>query len=275
MSSSASSSRISGRGQRVRDNGAGRHGVTNQDQAGREARQHRGRRSSSRRTTRMPAIPGLKSTCGRCRGDAAGAHRSGEGHVPADRKASSRSAAAQELADTRQRLVGEPGRGLGREPYQHSAARPIEVTQIKDLDWALVSRSDFVSRWPMRLWAIDKRISSSVAPAARVSATVRRRPSAPRSRNKKHGAFRGEHPGRRRPDVRPGVLWTAAHHQIPLLSVMHNNRAYHQEVMHIQRMANRQQRGVTTAPDRHEDRQSEYRFRRARELHGQWSAGRS
>jgi thiamine pyrophosphate-dependent acetolactate synthase large subunit-like protein len=45
----------------------------------------------------------------------------------------------------------------------------------------------------------------------------------------------------------PGVLWTAAHHKIPLLSVMHNNRAYHQEVMHLQRMANRHNRGVTRA----------------------------
>ncbi|HYR41947.1 MAG TPA: thiamine pyrophosphate-dependent enzyme [Terriglobia bacterium] len=45
----------------------------------------------------------------------------------------------------------------------------------------------------------------------------------------------------------PGVIWTAAHHRIPLLSVMHNNRAYHQEVMHIQRMANRHQRGITNA----------------------------
>jgi thiamine pyrophosphate-dependent acetolactate synthase large subunit-like protein len=45
----------------------------------------------------------------------------------------------------------------------------------------------------------------------------------------------------------PGVLWTAAHHRIPLLSVMHNNRAYHQETMHVQRMANRHQRGVTQA----------------------------
>ena len=35
----------------------------------------------------------------------------------------------------------------------------------------------------------------------------------------------------------PGVLWTAAAHRIPILFVMHNNRAYHQEVMHIQRMA--------------------------------------
>src|SRR5258708_12169824 len=36
----------------------------------------------------------------------------------------------------------------------------------------------------------------------------------------------------------PGVLWTAAKHKIPLLSVMHNNRGYHQEVMHVQRLAN-------------------------------------
>ena len=35
----------------------------------------------------------------------------------------------------------------------------------------------------------------------------------------------------------PGVLWTAAHHRIPLLTVMYNNRAYHQELMHLQRMA--------------------------------------
>ena len=42
----------------------------------------------------------------------------------------------------------------------------------------------------------------------------------------------------------PGALWTAAHSRIPLLMVMHNNRAYHQEVMHIQRMANRHQRSI-------------------------------
>src|SRR5260370_27200307 len=42
----------------------------------------------------------------------------------------------------------------------------------------------------------------------------------------------------------PGVLWTAAHHRIPLLTVMHNNRAYHQEVMQVQIMADRHSRGV-------------------------------
>ncbi len=35
----------------------------------------------------------------------------------------------------------------------------------------------------------------------------------------------------------PGPLWTAAHHKIPLLFVMYNNRGYIQETMHLQRMA--------------------------------------
>jgi acetolactate synthase-1/2/3 large subunit len=35
----------------------------------------------------------------------------------------------------------------------------------------------------------------------------------------------------------PGVLWTAAHHKIPILIVMFNNRAYHHETMHLQNMA--------------------------------------
>lgn len=35
----------------------------------------------------------------------------------------------------------------------------------------------------------------------------------------------------------PGVLWTAVHHKLPLLSVMHNNRAWHQEYMFVEYMA--------------------------------------
>jgi len=44
--------------------------------------------------------------------------------------------------------------------------------------------------------------------------------------------------------MQPGVMWTAAHHQIPILMIIHNNRGYHQEVMHVQRMANRHNRGI-------------------------------
>jgi len=45
----------------------------------------------------------------------------------------------------------------------------------------------------------------------------------------------------------PGVLWTAAYHKIPILFVMHNNRAYHQETMHVQRMAGLHNRRPDTA----------------------------
>ena len=45
----------------------------------------------------------------------------------------------------------------------------------------------------------------------------------------------------------PGVLWTACHHKIPLLTVMHNNRAYHQEVMFVQQMASQRNRGADRA----------------------------
>jgi acetolactate synthase I/II/III large subunit len=43
----------------------------------------------------------------------------------------------------------------------------------------------------------------------------------------------------------PGVLWTAAHHRIPILYVMFNNRAYLHETMHIQRMAGVHNRDVS------------------------------
>ena len=46
----------------------------------------------------------------------------------------------------------------------------------------------------------------------------------------------------------PGILWSAAHHQLPLLKIMFNNRAYHQEMMHLERMAALHNRAVDTAP---------------------------
>jgi len=43
------------------------------------------------------------------------------------------------------------------------------------------------------------------------------------------------------------VLWTAAHHRIPLLTVMHNNRGYHQEVMFVEEQATLHNRGADRA----------------------------
>ena len=119
--------------------------------------------------------------------------------------------------------------------------------QIKSEDWALVSESGNSSGWAMRLWSFDKHYQflgdsggagvGYGAPAAVGAALA----------NKKHGRLSVNIQGDGDFLYAPGVWWTAAHHRIPLLSVMHNNRAYHQEVMHIQRMGNRHNRGVTRA----------------------------
>lgn len=42
----------------------------------------------------------------------------------------------------------------------------------------------------------------------------------------------------------PGVLWSAVHHQLPLLTIMHNNRAWHQEFMYISFMSGVRGRGT-------------------------------
>jgi thiamine pyrophosphate-dependent acetolactate synthase large subunit-like protein len=115
---------------------------------------------------------------------------------------------------------------------------------IKDKDWSLVSGGG----WPSRLWNFDKYyqfIGGSGgagvgygAPASVGAALA----------NKKYGRLSVNIQNDGDLMYAPGILWTAAHHRIPLLSVMHNNRAYHQEIMHLQRMANRHQRGITTPP---------------------------
>ena len=119
--------------------------------------------------------------------------------------------------------------------------------QIKNEDWSLLSTTGFVSRWPMKLWTFDKYyqyIGGSGgygigygAPAAVGGALA----------NRKHGRLSVNIQCDGDLMYGPGVLWTAAHHRIPLLTIMHNNRAYHQEVMQVQIMADRHSRGVDRA----------------------------
>jgi acetolactate synthase I/II/III large subunit len=45
----------------------------------------------------------------------------------------------------------------------------------------------------------------------------------------------------------PGMLWTAVHHHLPLLTIMHNNRAWHQEFMFLEFMAGSRGRGTDRA----------------------------
>jgi thiamine pyrophosphate-dependent acetolactate synthase large subunit-like protein len=118
---------------------------------------------------------------------------------------------------------------------------------IQKEDWSLVSPQGFISGWPGRLWSMDKTyryIGSQGAggmgygaPAAVGAALA----------NKKYGRLSINIQTDGDLNYAPGVLWTAAHHRIPLLTIMHNNRGWHQEVMFIQRMANWHNRGADRA----------------------------
>ena len=120
--------------------------------------------------------------------------------------------------------------------------------QIKDKDWALVSDVvTWVSSWPLRLWDFNKHYQfigraggfgvGYGGPSATGAALA----------NRKYGRISVNIQCDGDLMYVPSVLWTAAHHRIPLLTIMHNNRAYHQEVMHVQRMANRHNRGIDRA----------------------------
>ena len=115
---------------------------------------------------------------------------------------------------------------------------------VKNEDWSFVSYIMHFSWWPLRTWPMEKRYHFNGgsggngmgynAPAALGAALA----------NRKHGRFTVNVQGDGDLMYAPGVLWTAAHHRIPILNVVHNNRGYHQELMHLQRIACRNNRGV-------------------------------
>ena len=114
---------------------------------------------------------------------------------------------------------------------------------IKNDDWSLVSWQGFISGWPNRLWTFDKHYQyiggqggggiGYNAPASVGAALA----------NKKHGRLSINIQTDGDMNYAPGVLWTAAHHKIPLLTIMHNNRGYHAEVMILENRCSQRNRG--------------------------------
>jgi thiamine pyrophosphate-dependent acetolactate synthase large subunit-like protein len=111
---------------------------------------------------------------------------------------------------------------------------------IRNEDWALVGRA--LGGWPQRMWSFDKHYqhiggSGGAGVGYNLPAAV-----GAALAHKEHGRLAVNI----QPDgdcmYAPGAIWTSAHHQIPMLTIMNNNRAYHQEVMHVQRMAAWRQR---------------------------------
>jgi len=129
---------------------------------------------------------------------------------------------------------------LGWDASPISTARMVMETYnaVKGLDWSIVSQSGNVSGWQNRLWPLTEHhhwigrsggFGVGYGAPASVGAALANRDAGRISVNiQSDGDLM----------YAPGVLWTAAKHKIPQLAVMHNNRGYHQEVMHVQRMAN-------------------------------------
>ena len=135
-------------------------------------------------------------------------------------------------------------------------ASPISTARMSAELWAQIKNED----WSLRLGERQRQRLADAAVELRQALSVHRGLGRRRCRlrrtggggrcalaNRKHGRLSVTIQGDGDFMYAPGVWWTAAHHRIPLLAVMHNNRAYHQEVMHLQRMAGRHQRGITRA----------------------------
>lgn len=167
-------------------------------------------------------------------------------------------------------------------------ATPISVARlstelflaIRDTDWSFLGMDSNQSFWPSRSWPMEKHyhhLGNSggyglgySAPAAVGAALA----------SKKHGRITVAVVGDGDLLYTPSSLWSAANLQLPLLLVVHNNRAYHQEGMHLRRMGNLRGRPTLTHAER-----SDYApvgtstmnpnvdFAKLASAYGIWSAG--
>ena len=116
--------------------------------------------------------------------------------------------------------------------------------QIKSEDWSLLSPSGFQGNTPQALWTADKHYQYIGAHGAAGIGYITPATLGAALANQKYGRLSISIIGDGDLMFSPGVLWTAAHERIPILYVVHNNRAYHTEIMQLQAIANRRQRGI-------------------------------
>ena len=200
--------------------------------------------------------------------------------IPASRKAAIErrgEASRKSKAEARERNLAAMANGWDASPIS-TARLTMEVwAQIKDLDWSMIGSDRQMSSWPSRIWPMEKHYhhlghSGGFGLGYNLSAAV-----GAALANRPHGRFSVN----LQPDgdfmYSPGVLWTAAHHQIPMLTVMHNNRGYHQEVMHVQRLSNRRNRvaalGKTMGPIGTSIEAPDIDYAKMASSMGWWSAG--
>jgi acetolactate synthase I/II/III large subunit len=168
--------------------------------------------------------------------------------LPADRKAAF-AARGEKLSAAHRQAIAR----LKHDALYAWDASPIATSRLSAELWEAIREEDWSiggissnnrPQWAQRLWDMKKHYHHTGpaggggigygAPAAAGAAIA----------NKKHGRITLTIQGDGDLMYSPGVLWTCAHSRLPVLYVMHNNRSYHQELMGLQRMANRRQRGI-------------------------------
>jgi acetolactate synthase-1/2/3 large subunit len=189
------------------------------------------------------------------------------------RGAARRKAHAQARANMRQRAA------LGWDASPISIARMTAELwpHIKDLDWSMVNSSSGAAPWPLQYFPMDKHhrwmgrsgaAGQGYGPPASIGAALG---------NKSLGRFSFSYQGDGDFMYVPGSLWTATHHNIPMLMMIHNNRGYHQEVMHVQRLSNRRNRvanlGKTMGPVGTSIENPDIDYATMAKSMGWWSAG--
>jgi thiamine pyrophosphate-dependent acetolactate synthase large subunit-like protein len=145
-------------------------------------------------------------------------------------------AEARERAIERERV--EATYGWNSSPISMARLSAEVWDQVKDEDWAGGRQMD-TFQWNYERYHQYDHFRSAQGAGGRLPAAV-----GAALAHRKHGRFYAFLQKDGDLMYAPGALWTAAHHRIPFLSIMQNNRAYHAEVMHIQNMSNRHRRGT-------------------------------
>ncbi len=162
-----------------------------------------------------------------------------------DRIAQRAAAVKKDHAALRARAITDAAIGWDASPVNLARLTAELGSVMGHADTTVVTNSsNFLSAWPQRLWDITKwnqfQMNSGAGglgfttPSAIGAALANRRTGLTTIAFQTDGDFMYVN----------SSLWTMAHHKIPVMVVMHNNRAYHAEHMNIQTMANRRQRKV-------------------------------
>jgi thiamine pyrophosphate-dependent acetolactate synthase large subunit-like protein len=171
-----------------------------------------------------------------------------EGSLQVDgaaKRVAARKAEAQRIHSTvRERSTVDPNSALWDARPVSTARLAAEVWRaIKDQDWVLAHGS--LSGWERRLWEMDASrwvgapaMGLGTGMGVAMGATLPYRGTGKVCVNiQRDGDFL----------FTPGSLWTMAHLQLPILTVMFNNRSYFQDEGHQRTMAQLRERSIETS----------------------------